>query len=180
MIDRNYGVYLSKKVLDKIIEKYPIMAKVISKHDAEHSAELERVRQENAAGRAGAAVGRGLIGKIVVFDGHFGKQVGLVYGNEGTWVHLYYMSGYGIDYTSAKVDQIHRLSDNPQLQGDYAELKAQMDAARQAATVHQSHSASRLLQVVGDHQPYEGRLPSDQQATQATSGSSTPRGWGSV
>jgi len=179
MVDRGYGIYLSKKVLDKIIEKYPVMSKVTAKHDADHAAELERVRQEKAANRVGAAIAKTLIGKVVVFNGHYGKNVGLVYGYESGWLHLYYMANYGVDYTSTRMDQVYRLSDHPEMQGDYAELKALMDEARQAASVHQSHSASRLLQVVGDHQPYDGRLPSDQPAP-SPSGGSTPAGWGSV
>lgn len=168
-----YGLYLSKKLLERIGEKYPEVMKLASKAGADHEEELRRVRERKATGRNEERLGRNLIGKMVVFDNYGQKAVGLVHGFDRGYLSLYYIGGHGISEASVALRWVHRVSDYPQMKTDAAELKAMI----QQAKTDSFHPARYAAQVVGDHEPYTGPLPTDQSQS---SGGQTPQGWGNI
>jgi hypothetical protein len=158
MVDKNNGLYLSKKLLDGIIQKWPVMANIIANTQQDHADELRRTRDKKFQHRNEAGIARGMIGKMVVFDNYSAeKRIGLAYGYERGQLNLYYLSNYGVDYGSVPLSNVYRLRDNPQLKDEADEMIAAIQDGRRDSFSR----AARLAQVVGDHQPYDGPLPSD-------------------
>jgi hypothetical protein len=166
LVDKGNGVYLSKKLLDSVVQKWPMMGKVIQKQGEDHARDLENVRWWKAQKRNEAIFARGLVGKALVYKSHYGsKHAGIVYGFGDGWLQMYVLSGISVYQETSPLNDVYRISDHPELVPQLEKLKEYL-----------SQSGTH---IAGDLKPYTGALPSDNPSP-APASSGTPHGWGSI
>lgn len=153
IVDDDFGIYLSKKLLSDIADDYPGINELLSYAKYSNDQTLKDVRLVKSKNRNMIL---GMIGKAVVIR-RFGRQtVGIVknYDSTSNKFRIYHLVNAGLTSNLFDISDIDLLRYHPQLKGDYEALVKHINDAKS----NDNYYATLMRVIPGDYLPYEGLL----------------------